>query len=228
MAARPYYEQVEVLANSFGDLDAAIDARPYAYPQGEARSPADGTAGVPVPETELNTPGLHFQGYHKIENLLYRDGNIAAAVPEAQRLVTFSQDLVATFNGTREEFSAGKSFEGMIGLATEVAAKKMSSEEETHSDQSVLIYANNFKGIESQAMPFMPQLQAASPRLASRLEGALQYAGAQAGKWSWTDEDGTVVYTPYSALSVQDRKDIQFAAYDLASVLRQTAATLGI
>lgn len=49
-----------------------------------------------------------------------------------------------------QTFSASKNFGGIIGLATEVVAKKVSSEEEKYSDHSWLIFYNNYKGIYSQ------------------------------------------------------------------------------
>jgi hypothetical protein len=45
----------------------------------------------------------------------------------------------------REEFEKADTWAGMVALATEVGAKKFSSEEETFSDLSILIFNNNFK-----------------------------------------------------------------------------------
>lgn len=44
---------------------------------------------------------------------------------------------------------------GIVGLSTEIIAKKISSEEEMWSDLSLLIFYNNYKGIYSQAAPFL-------------------------------------------------------------------------
>ncbi len=59
--SRPPYEQIEVLAASFEQTDSDIDARPYAFDEGEA-SP-------------------DFKGFHRIEALLYRDANLQEALP---------------------------------------------------------------------------------------------------------------------------------------------------
>ena len=53
-----------------------------------------------------------------------------------------------------------------------MAAKKISSEEETYSDQSILIFYNNFEGIEQAVLPFMPAYMAADPDGAAALEAA--------------------------------------------------------
>ena len=66
----------------------------------------------------------------------------------------------------------------MIGLSNEVAAKKISSEEETYSDQSILIFYNNFEGIEKAVKAFKPAFMAADPTSAEALEAAFVAAKA--------------------------------------------------
>ncbi len=59
--------------------------------------------------------------------------------------------LQATLNSTNPQFfTAASAFDGLMSLASEVVSKKVSSEEETSSDLSQLIYYNNWKGIYSQ------------------------------------------------------------------------------
>lgn len=45
-------------------------------------------------------------------------------------------------------------FDGVLGVMLEVAAKKISSEEETFSDLSLMIFHNNWMGGYSQILPF--------------------------------------------------------------------------
>lgn len=56
-----------MLAASFPETDSDIDARPYSFDAGEED-----------PE---------FKGFHRIEALLYRDGDLKAALPYAEGLV---------------------------------------------------------------------------------------------------------------------------------------------
>jgi hypothetical protein len=84
------------------------------------------------------------QGSHRIETLLYRDNNITAAVPWAEQLVADYKALVGKLKSP-SEYSAPQIFAGIIEVAREVAKKKISSEEETWSDQSVLIFYNNLQ-----------------------------------------------------------------------------------
>ena len=124
--SRPPYEQIEVLALNFEDTDTDIDARPYAFDNGEADE--------------------EFKGFHRIEALIFRDENLVAAQPYADELVESVKTLMTNLEA-RENFDSPSHFEGMIGLATEIPAKKISSEEETYSDQSLLIFQENWKGI---------------------------------------------------------------------------------
>ncbi len=63
---------------------------------------------------------------------------------------TLSVLAVALNTTAPDRFTAATSWEGMLNLANEVASKKVSSEEETFSDLSLLIFYNNWKGILSQ------------------------------------------------------------------------------
>ncbi|WP_235595977.1 EfeM/EfeO family lipoprotein [Mastigocoleus testarum] len=116
--SRPPYEQIEVLAGNFEQEDTDIDARPYAFDNGD--------------EDE------GFKGFHKIEAFIYRDDNLKAAVPYGEGLIASIKSLIDKLNDP-SNFNAKDHFGGMIAVATEVPAKKISSEEETWSDQSLLI-----------------------------------------------------------------------------------------
>jgi iron uptake system EfeUOB component EfeO/EfeM len=65
---------------------------------------------------------------------LRRDGDKAGAKLYAAELVRDSQDLLSALTNS-SAFSAVKSFDGMIDVAMEIGSKKISSEEETYSDQ---------------------------------------------------------------------------------------------
>lgn len=100
--------------------------------------------------------------------------NTSAAVPYADKLVADIGALVTALK-TPSNFEFCSYWEGVIGLATEVGAKKMSSEEETYSDESVLIFVNNFIGIREASSPFIPRLQHA-PKVAAALMDAYNAA----------------------------------------------------
>ena len=131
--SRPPYEEIETYAASFEQEDTDIDARPYAIDGGETS-----------PE---------IIGFHRIEALIYRDGDLESAIPYGEGLVKSIESLIVKLNNPAN-FNASLNFDGMLSLATEVPAKKISSEEETWSDQSLLIFKHNWIGIHSQFKPY--------------------------------------------------------------------------
>lgn len=202
--ARPEYEEIEVLAASFAQSDSDIDARPYAFAGGET-SP-------------------DFRGFHKVEYLLFRDDDLDLARQYAERLVASVTRLEQEL-GEPDRFTAVGTFEGMIGLAEEIGSKKISSEEETWSDQSVVIFKFNFIGINSQYQPFAAMLTEKSQARADAVNAAYQAARA-----SVQDLEGGagVAMVPYSRVTVAQRKVISDATYAYRDSLIAAAETLGV
>jgi len=202
--ARPPYEQIEVHAISFEQTDRDIDARPYAFERGEDD-----------PE---------FRGFHKIEALVFRDNNLRSAIPFAERLIVSSQQLIKDLQ-KRQNFSASKHFDGMIALANEVGAKKISSEEETWSDQSILIFRENWQGIYSQYRPFAPAVARFNPRVNDLVESAYQSAIATIEPFIVPNQ---AITTPYSQVSMSDRGKIVRATNRLRDALREARTVLRV
>jgi iron uptake system component EfeO len=202
--ARPPYEQIEVHAISFEQTDRDIDARPYAFERGEDD-----------PE---------FRGFHKIEALVFRDNNLRSAIPFAERLIRSSQQLIKDLQ-KRQNFSASKHFDGMIALANEVGAKKISSEEETWSDQSILIFRENWQGIYSQYRPFAPAIAKINTKVNELVESAYLSAMATIEPFIFPNQAITV---PYSRVSMGDRGKIVRATNRLRDALREARAVLKV
>jgi iron uptake system component EfeO len=72
-----------------------------------------------------------------------------------RKLITSTNQLINVVgkNGTANLDVVGI-FEGMIELAIEFASKKISGEEETFSDLSLLIFEQNWQGIAGFYAPF--------------------------------------------------------------------------
>lgn len=204
VAARPPYEEIEVLAAGFPETDADIDARPYAFDGGET-DPA-------------------YRGFHRIESLLFRDGDLAAAQPFAETLLGSARTLIDDL-ATRENFSAAGHFDGMVALANEVASKKISSEEETWSDQSLLIFRHNWLGIASQFDPFAPAVQAGDPAAADEVTTAVEAALSLVEP---SFAAGSVAAAPYSGVGPAERGRIVAASYRLRDALVAAREVLGI
>jgi iron uptake system component EfeO len=202
--SRPPYEQIEVLALNFEATDTDIDARPYAFDHGEADE--------------------GFKGFHRIEALIYRDGNLPAALPYAEGLLASIKTLQANLK-QRENFDSLSHFEGIISLATEIPAKKISSEEETWSDQSLLIFQENWKGIYSQLQPFVATLDSLDPNTAAEVKTTYDAAIATIAPYF---TEGQVAAQPYSSLNPAQKGEIVKAAYNFRDRIIQAQNKLGI
>lgn len=201
-AARPPYEEIEVHAGAFADIDADIDARPYAFDGGE-------TSG-------------DFKGFHRIEALLFRDRDLAGALPVAQELERSIAALSVAL-GEADRFSDKLFFEGLIALPEEVASKKISSEEETWSDLSLVIFRHNFIGVQSQYAGFAEAVEAKDPMAYERAQMA--FLQAQAVLEPYFDGGGV---TRYSDVRAFERGAIVKAAYDIRAAMEHSGEVLGL
>jgi iron uptake system component EfeO len=106
-----------------------------------------------------------------------------------------------------KNFDGVTSFEGMIGLAGEIVKKKIASEEETWSGQSLLIFDSNWDGILSQAKPFYvpagksPKLK----ELGTKVEDAIKDAKKCIDKYRKVGT--TTTYDDYSTMPVNGLVD---------------------
>lgn len=200
--ARPPYEEIEVLAANFEDADSDIDARPYSFDDGD--------------ESE------DFRGFHRIEGLLYRDCDLDSALPYAEGLVRSVEALREDLR-KRENFSSTAHFEGMIALATEVPSKKISSEEETYSDQSLLIFSQNWRGIYSQFWPFAEEVER---RRSGAVAAVTEAYGAAQGILEPYFTDGSWAGAPYSSIGVAERGNIVRASYRFRDTLLEAREIL--
>lgn len=203
VAARPPYEEIEVLAASFPERDADIDARPYAFEGGDTDP--------------------DFKGFHKVEGLIFRDEDLDAARPVAQELEGSLEELVRDL-AARENFSAKKTFEGLQALANEIGAKKISSEEETWSDRSLLIFRYSLVGIDSQFRPFAGALAGKNAAAADGVARAYRQAAAAVDAVYGGEPGGR----PYSSVRTAERRAIVQGAYAYRDALAKAAETLGL
>ena len=148
--ARPYYEKIEPVAESFAvghdSLDADIDSR----------------AG--------DVPASRWRGFHRIEQALFERHSLAgtahygdlllADVRRLQRLVTgLTYQPTELANGAQE-------------LLDEVAASKITGEEERYSHIDVLDIANNVEGSQQAFAQLQPALRRIDPASAATITAA--------------------------------------------------------
>ncbi|MCJ1672879.1 EfeM/EfeO family lipoprotein [Rathayibacter sp. VKM Ac-2929] len=143
-ATRVFYERIEPTAEAFGDLDPKIDYR----------------------EVDAVAEGLDWTGFHRIEKDLWvpaadalnSDGTSAwldwaPSTPEqrtafADGLVSDVQDLYDLVAAPDFTVSVGDISNGAIGLLDEVAAGKITGEEDWWSGTDLTDFAANVQGAE--------------------------------------------------------------------------------
>ncbi|PXF46497.1 Efem/EfeO family lipoprotein [Gracilariopsis chorda] len=199
--ARLEYERIKVFAGDFPDLDDSIDARPYTYGGGELDE--------------------QWKGFHAIERALYRHMDFEAAIRFKKFLKRDVDNLCMVLQDDidgKGTFSAKRNIGGIITPAYDVPVKKISSEEETWSDLSILIFRENVKGIWALLEPSMPhkrEKNRKSLKMAYRAaRDTLEYVVDRGNDW----ETG-LNFKMYSEVSVYERKRISVNFYHLGRAL---------
>jgi len=201
-ASRPMYEQIETLAGAFEAEDRAIDARPYAFAQGEL-SP-------------------DWAGMHLIERAVYRDGDMAAAAAGTAVVAGVVDTLCAKLSSaptTPAFVNAALVWDGILALSEEVPAKKISSEEEMWSDLSLLIFRENAKGIATLYTPFAPRLSAVTRAACDRALAAIRSAFERDidadNEW-----EAGLDFRAYSTVGTEERRLIHRLFYELSRAMQ--------
>lgn len=202
ISRRPW-ERIEPIAGLIPDFDGAVDTR-----EDDFDSPQD-------PD---------FTGWHRVEYHLWVDGDLAAAVPYADRLVADLADLEVAADDL--ELRPEVLTVGAQELIEEVAAPsgKLSGEEDRYSGTDLYDFQANVEGSQALVNLLDPALQASDPELAATLEdrfGTLNGQLAALGSF----QAGFVDYD-----QVTDDQREQFAATlgELAESLSLLNGTLGL
>ncbi|MDQ1648308.1 MAG: iron uptake system component EfeO [Frankiaceae bacterium] len=181
--ARVHYEDIEPVAESFGDLDPNIDAR---------------IDDVPDP--------AQWTGFHRIEKALWVDKNLDGMVPVAQALVT---DVSAVKSGIEKaDLTASNLGNGANELLTEVATGKVTGEEERYSHTDLWDFAANVDGAKQAYLPLRPVLLDRNPALAQQLD--TQFTAVESALASFRRGNGWELYnalTPEQTKALADRVD---------------------
>lgn len=131
--SRVFYEKIEPVAESFGDLDPAIDLR----------------------EGDLEA-GAQWTGFHPIEKALFEDGTTAglseltskltADCKELQTRTKTLADNTKANTDTADRYQPDEIANGAVGLLDEVQKSKITGEEEAYSHIDIVDFAANVEG----------------------------------------------------------------------------------
>lgn len=223
-STRVFYERIEPTAEAFGDLDPKIDYR----------------------EVDAVTEGLDWTGFHRIEKDLWlpADGALnsdgtsavldwAPSTPEqraqfGQGLVTDVQSLYDLVNAPDFTVSVGDISNGAIGLLDEVAAGKITGEEDWWSSTDLTDFAANVQGAEvafGNVEPIATARGTEGADLTAQITQRFGELDALLARYGSTDSG----FVAYSTVTAEQKKELSDQVNALSEPLSQlTHTVLGV
>jgi iron uptake system component EfeO len=169
--ARYDWEFIEPVAESFGDLDPAIDAR----------------------EADLE-PGQQWTGFHKLEKDLWVTRDLSKSGPAADKLLVDVQKIVDESKSVT--LNPLQLANGAKELLDEVATGKVTGEEDTFSHTDLWDFHANVEGSKASIAALRPVLQERDPALVKDLDARFAAVDAELAKHA--QGDGFVTYDKLS------------------------------
>jgi iron uptake system component EfeO len=143
--SRTYWERIEPVAESFGDLDPKIDAR--------------------VNDVE---PGTEWTGYHRIEQALWVSNTTKGMDKYADQLLVDVKTVVAKAKVVK--LNPLQLANGAKELLDEVATGKITGEEDRYSHTDLWDFQANVEGSQAAVQALRPALQARDAALVAELD----------------------------------------------------------
>lgn len=194
--ARTYWERIEPVAESFGDLDPKIDGR-----------------------EEVVEEGMEFTGFHRIEKDLWTTGDVSADGPIADRLLTDVKAIVAKADA--EKLTPLQLANGAKALLDEVASGKITGEEERYSHTDLWDFNANLEGSKAAIAALRPALEQRAPDLVKQLDG--EFANVETTLGKHRAGDGWKLHTQ---LGKDELKELSDAVNALAEPVSKVAAAV--
>ncbi|GGM34477.1 iron uptake system protein EfeO [Dactylosporangium sucinum] len=196
--ARTYWERIEPVAESFGDLDPAIDAR-------------DGDL----------EPGQEWTGFHKLEQDLWVNNDVSKSGPTADKLLTDVKTIVEKANTV--ELSPLNLANGAKELLDEVATGKITGEEDRYSHTDLWDFAANLEGSRAAIAALRPVIEEKDAALAKTLDE--KFAAAQAELDKHRKGDGWKLHNELSEAELKSLGDTINALAEPISKVAPLVAT---
>ncbi|MEX3021698.1 iron uptake system protein EfeO [Kluyvera sp. STS39-E] len=198
---RQHYERIEPIAELFSDLDGSIDAREDDYEQ-KAADPK-------------------FTGFHRLEKALFGDNSVKGMEHYADQLNSDVLELQKRIDELA--FPPSKVVGGAAGLIEEVAASKISGEEDRYSHTDLWDFKANIDGAQKIVDLLRPQLQKENSALLAKVDANFKKVDAILAKYR--TKDG---YETYDKLTDADRNALKGPVTTLAEDLAQLRGILGL
>lgn len=201
-ATRTSYEKIEPVAELFSDLDHAIDSRADDHETGE------------------KNPG--FGGFHRLEYALWTQKSLKGMGPVADKLMKDVLDLQTRLGGLT--FPPEKVVGGAAVLMEEVAATKISGEENRYSHTDLWDFQANFEGAYKIVELLRPLIATDHKAFVEKTDANFKMVFATLAKYKTADGG----FETYSKLSDTDRKMLSGRVNTLAEDLSQLRGMLGL
>lgn len=199
--SRQAWERVEPIAELFADLDASLDARADDYKGAEADP--------------------QFTGWHRLEYAIFDRKSLDGMAPIADRLLADTLEL------QRRIIALPLEPKPVIGgpavLIEEVAATKISGEENRYAGTDLWDFRANVDGSQKIVELFRPLIQRANPQLLADIDA--NFATVDTALETYRRGDG---WAHYSEVTDADRNTLKGAITALAEELAQLRGTLGV
>ena len=198
---RTHYERIEPIAELFNELDPAIDAREDDF-KNKAKDP-------------------EFVGFHRIEYALWIEKSTEGVKDVADRLEADVKKLAAEIDALN--FPPSKVVGGAAVLMEEVAATKISGEEDRYSHTDLSDFQANVEGSQKIVDLFRPIITEKNAALLEKVDTNFKQINETLAKYKTADG-----FQTYDKLSEADRKALQVPINALAEDLAQLRGTLGL
>ncbi|MBS1206253.1 MAG: ferrous iron transporter [Proteobacteria bacterium] len=198
---RQHYERIEPIAELFSDLDGRIDAREDDY------------------EHKADDP--KFTGFHRLEKALFGDNSTKEMGKYADQLNSDVLDLQTRISELA--FPPSKVVGGAADLIEEVAASKISGEEDRYSHTDLWDFQANIDGAQKIVDLLRPQLQKENAELLAKVDANFKKVDTILAKYR--AKDG---YETYDKLTDTDRNALKGPITTLAEDLAQLRGVLGL
>lgn len=200
--SRVYYERIEPIAELFSDLDGSIDSRADDHAKNEAD-----------PE---------FTGFHRIEYGLWEKKSTDGLAPFADKLMADVLDL----QGRIKELTTppDKVVGGAAALIEEVAATKISGEEDRYSHTDLWDFQANVDGAKKIVDLLRPILEKSDKALLAKVDANFKTVDTILAKYK-TKDGG---FETYDKVTDADRTAMKGPINTLAEDLSQLRGTLGL
>lgn len=198
---RQPYEAIEPIAELFSDLDASIDSRADDYEKAEQD-----------PE---------FPGFHRIEYALWVENSTAGVQDVADKLLADVKELQSRIEGLT--FPPEKVVGGAAVLMEEVAATKISGEEDRYSHTDLWDFKSNADGSRKIVELVRPLIEKTEGDFLKTVDANFDAVEATLNKYH---TDG--VFVSYEKLTEADRNVLAAAVNTLAEDLSTLRGKLGL